>query len=270
MVQPWFDVDVVESASATPVADLTVATGRALASPLGSAGLADLAAEAIRRGPAARAIIGVTDLTRASPDAVLVPPLLDELNRGGIPDERITVIVAIGLHRATTEAEKREKLGGAVDRVRVVDSDGRDPAKWADLGTIEPYGVPGFTQKLIKEAELVVAPGIVEPHQYAGYSGGPKTVASGCAGEPTITATHGMRILEEPRVGRPTSVLPRSRWSGRAALSSSRRASKKERARGAGSSAFSRLSSVPRRRPPSSKKRASIAPAVSSARSWSR
>ncbi|TMG53945.1 MAG: nickel-dependent lactate racemase [Chloroflexi bacterium] len=200
MVQPWFDVDVVESASATPVADLTVATGRALASPLGSAGLADLAAEAIRRGPAARAIIGVTDLTRASPDAVLVPPLLDELNRGGIPDERITVIVAIGLHRATTEAEKREKLGGAVDRVRVVDSDGRDPAKWADLGAIEPYGVPGFTQKLIKEAELVVATGIVEPHQYAGYSGGPKTVAIGCAGEPTITATHGMRFLEDPGV----------------------------------------------------------------------
>src|SRR5437870_6813134 len=200
MVQPWFDVDVVESASATPVADLTVATGRALASPLGSAGLADLAAEAIRRGPAARAIIGVTDLTRASPDAVLVPPLLDELNRGGIPDGRITVIVAIGLHRPTTESEKREKLGSVADRVRVVDSNGRDPAMWADLGTIPPYGVPGSTQKLIKEADLVVATGIVEPHQYAGYSGGRKTVAIGCAGEPVITATHGMRFLEDPGV----------------------------------------------------------------------
>src|SRR5205807_7481949 len=150
MVQPWFDVDVVESASATPVADLTVATGRALASPLGSAGLADLAAEAIRRGPAARAIIGVTDLTRASPDAVLVPPLLDELNRGGIPDERITVIVAIGLHRTTTDEDKRAKLGTVTERVQVVDSDGRDPTKWVDLGPIPPYGVPGSTQRLIK------------------------------------------------------------------------------------------------------------------------
>src|SRR5207253_3975458 len=118
----------------------------------------------------------------------------------GIPDARITVIVAIGLHRATTDAEKREKLGSVVDRVRVVDSNGHDPAMWADLGTIPPYDVPGFTQKLVKEADLVVATGIVEPHQYAGYSGGRKTVAIGCAGEPVITATHGLRFLEDPGV----------------------------------------------------------------------
>ena len=113
---------------------------------------------------------------------------------------QITVIVAIGLHRATTDAEKRDKLGPVVDRVHVVDSNGRDPAMWADLGTIPPYDVPGFTQKLVKEADLVVATGIVEPHQYAGYSGGRKTVAIGCCGEPVITATHGMRFLEDPGV----------------------------------------------------------------------
>ena len=129
-----------------------------------------------------------------------MPPLLDELNAGGIADAEITVMVAVGLHRATTDAEKREKLGTVVDRVRVVDSDGRDPAKWADLGTIPPYDVPGFTQQLVKDADLVVATGIVEPHQYAGYSGGRKTVAIGCCGEPVITATHGMRFLEDPGV----------------------------------------------------------------------
>src|SRR5207249_9893972 len=134
------------------------------------------------------------------PDAFLIPPILDELNAGGIADAQITVIVAIGRHRATTDAEKRKKLGSVVDRVRVVDSDGRDPAMCANLGTIPPYGVPGFTQKLVKDADLVVATGIVEPHQYAGYSGGRKTVAIGCAGEPVITATHGMRFLEDPGV----------------------------------------------------------------------
>jgi nickel-dependent lactate racemase len=200
MLQPWFDLDLIESATAPPVDDLSAETRRAVASPLASAGLADLAAAATRRVPAPRAIIAVTDLTRASPDATLVPPLLDELNRGGIPDERITVIVAIGLHRATTEGEKRDKLGSVLDRVRVIDSEGRDSTKWADLGVVPPYGVPGFTQKVVKEADLVVATGIVEPHQYAGYSGGPKTVAIGCAGEPTITATHGMRFLEDPGV----------------------------------------------------------------------
>ncbi len=200
MVQPWFDVDVVESRHMPPVPDPAAAAADALARPHGSARLRELARDAVRANAAARAVIAVTDLTRGSPDAVLVPPLLDELHAGGIPGERTTVIVAVGLHRATTDAEKREKLGGVVDRVRVIDSDGNDPAKWAALGPIPPYGVPGFTQKLVKDADLVVATGIVEPHQYAGWSGGRKTVAIGCCGEPVITATHGMRFLEDPGV----------------------------------------------------------------------
>jgi nickel-dependent lactate racemase len=200
MLQPWFDVDVVRSGTATPIADLRAATLEALRRPHGSPSLAQLAREAVAARSGATAVIAVTDLTRASPDDVLVPPLLDELNAGGIADERITVIVAIGLHRATTEVEKREKLGAVVDRVRVVDSNGRDPTQWADLGPIPPYGVPGSTQKIVKDADLVIATGIVEPHQYAGYSGGRKTVAIGCCGEPVITATHGMRFLEDPGV----------------------------------------------------------------------
>lgn len=203
MVQPWFDLDVLGSAPAEPV-DVGAAVGDALRAPLGGRTLRELAADACAKRSGATAVIAVTDLTRASPDDVLVPPLLAELNAGGIPDERITVIVAVGLHRATTEGEKRQKLGAVVDRVRVVDSDGRDPAQWADLGTIPPYDVPGITQRVVKDADLVVATGIVEPHQYAGYSGGRKTVAIGCCGEPVITATHGMRFLEDPgvRLGR--------------------------------------------------------------------
>src|SRR5712692_4685220 len=201
MVQPWFDLDVVESGTAEPVGDLVAAAREAVRKPHGSPPLSQLARDAVSRRRDATAVIAVTDLTRGCPDDALVPPLLDELSAGGISDARITVIVAVGLHRATTEAEKREKLGaGVIARVTVVGSDGRDPAKWADLVSIPPYGVPGFTQKLIKDADLVVATGIVEPHQYAGYSGGRKTVAIGCAGEPVITATHGMRFLEDPGV----------------------------------------------------------------------
>ncbi len=200
MLQPWFDVDVVESGTASPVTDLPAAALAALRRPRGSPPLSQLAREAMATRTGATAVIAVTDLTRACPDDVLVPPLVDELNAGGIPDERITVIVAVGLHRATTETEKREKLGPVVDRVRVVDSDGRDPAMLVDLGPIPPYGVPGSTQRIVKDADVVIATGIVEPHQYAGYSGGRKTVAIGCCGEPVITATHGMRFLEDPGV----------------------------------------------------------------------
>jgi lactate racemase len=202
MLQPHFELDIVESGTAKPVDDLAAETRERVAAPLASPRLRDLAGDAVRKAAPRRAhaVIAVTDLTRASPDAVLVPPLLDELNAGGIRDDQITVIVAIGLHRATTDADRHAKLGAVVDRVRIVDSDGRDPAKWAELGPIPPYDVPGVTQKIVKDADLVVATGIVEPHQYAGYSGGRKTVAIGCAGEPTINATHGMRFLEDPGV----------------------------------------------------------------------
>ena len=207
MVQPWFDVDIVASAPADPLPDLDAAVRASLSAPLGSVPLRALAADACTRAGSRRprVVIAVTDLTRACPDDALVPPLLDELNAGGVADADITIIVAVGLHRATTDAEKREKLGAAiVGRVTVVDSDGNDPAKWADLGAIPPYDVPGFTQRIVKDADLVLATGIVEPHQYAGYSGGRKTVAIGCCGEPVITATHGMRFLEDPgvRLGR--------------------------------------------------------------------
>ena len=202
MLQPWFDVDVVESGTMASIADVDRGAREALARPRGSKPLRELAREAVARAGSrpATAVIAVTDLTRACPDDALVPPLLAELNAGGIPDAQITVIVAVGLHRATTVDEKREKLGPVVDRVAVVDSDGRDPAKWADLGPIPPYGVPGSTQTIVKDADLVVATGIVEPHQFAGWSGGRKTVAIGCAGEPVITATHGMKFLEDPGV----------------------------------------------------------------------
>ena len=212
LLQPWFDLDVVQSGTRPPIDDLSAAVRDALAHPLPApsavrralknvwalSALADDANDA--RGGKATAVVVVTDLTRACPDGILVPPILDELNRGGIGDERITVVIAVGLHRATTDAEKREKLGAVVDRVRVIDSDGRDPSAVVDLGPIPPYGVPGSTQRLVKDADIVVATGIVEPHQYAGWSGGRKTVAIGCAGEALITATHGMRFIEDANV----------------------------------------------------------------------
>jgi nickel-dependent lactate racemase len=202
MLQPWFDIDVVESASMDPIRDVAAGARDAVARPRGSVALRDLARDAAAHAGTrpARVVIAVTDLTRSCPDDALVPALLAELNAGGISDAQITVMVAVGLHRATTPEEKREKLGAVVDRVRVVDSEGRDHAKWVDLGPIPPYGVPGTTQTVVKEADLVVATGIVEPHQYAGWSGGRKTVAIGCAGEATITATHGMRFLEDAGV----------------------------------------------------------------------
>ena len=199
----WAQVDVLESGRAAPVADVPGVTRAALRAPLATAPLRELAADAIRRaaGHRPRVIIAVTDVTRASPDHLLVPPMLEELRAGGLRDEDIAICVAIGLHRPSTETEKREKLGAeTVRRHEVFDSDGKDPAKWADLGVVPPFGVHGYVQQRIADADLVLATGVVEPHQYAGWSGGRKTVAIGCCGEPVIEATHGLRFILDPGV----------------------------------------------------------------------
>src|SRR5258706_16047327 len=120
MLKPWFDIDVVESGTRPPIDDLPAAVRRAMQEPRRSPSrarrllrnfwhLGDLASDAnnIRHG-AATAVVVVTDLTRACPDDVLVPPILDDLNADGISDERITVVIPDGLHLATTVAEKRQ------------------------------------------------------------------------------------------------------------------------------------------------------------------
>ena len=96
--------------------DLAAATHSALAQPLQSKRLSELATSD------ARACIVFTDATRACPDRILVPAILRELETAGMRDENITLLCATGLHRASTRAEKIAKLGPAVvDRYRVID-----------------------------------------------------------------------------------------------------------------------------------------------------
>jgi nickel-dependent lactate racemase len=145
-----------------------------------------------------------TDVTRASPDALLVPPVLAELEAAGVRDEDITLLCGIGLHRPSTHEEKVAKLGqAAVDRYRVIDNEPLNPAALVDLGTTES-GIPLSVHRAAYEADLLIATGIVEPHQYAGYSGGRKTLAVGAAGEAMIAYTHGPQMADHPgtRLGR--------------------------------------------------------------------
>jgi nickel-dependent lactate racemase len=101
------------------------------------------------------------------------------------------------MHRPSTREEKVAKLGeGVVERYRVIDNEPQDPASLVDLGVVN--GIPLSVHKAAYEADLLVATGIVEPHQYAGYSGGRKTVAVGAAGEPLIAYSHGPAFVDDP------------------------------------------------------------------------
>lgn len=183
---------VARSRHVETLADPVSAANDAVASPIGSSRLRDLA-----RGKRT-ACIAVTDATRNCPDQLLVPPMLRELEAAGVPDEGITILVAVGTHRASTEVEKRAKLGDAiVDRYRVIDHDAADPGNLVKVAD-GPGGVPFLLNKTAVESEILLATGRVEPHQYAGFSGGGKTIAIGCASDAIIAYTHGPAMLDLP------------------------------------------------------------------------
>jgi nickel-dependent lactate racemase len=126
------------------------------------------------------------------------------LKAGGVRDEDITLLCGIGMHRPSTHEEKVAKLGaGIVARYRVIDNEPQNPAALVDLG-ITDGGVPVSVHRSAMEADVVIATGIVEPHQYGGYSGGRKTLAVGAAGEALIAHTHGPAFVDHPgtRLGR--------------------------------------------------------------------
>jgi nickel-dependent lactate racemase len=126
------------------------------------------------------------------------------LRAAGVSDSAISLLCAVGLHRASTQSEKRAKLGGSiVDRFRVIDHNARDKRNLVQVDYAED-GTPFLVNKLAYDADLLIATGVVEPHQYAGYSGGAKTVTIGCGGEETVATTHGPSMLGRPgvRLGR--------------------------------------------------------------------
>jgi nickel-dependent lactate racemase len=180
------------SQSMEPLADLEEAIAEALANPVNSPPLRKIAK------PGHTVCIVFTDITRESPDYLLVPALLAELETAGVRGQDITLLCGIGMHRPSTHKEKVVKLGQAlVDRYRIVDHEPLHRAGLKDLGSTES-GIPLAVNKIACEADLLIATGIVEPHQYAGYSGGRKTAAIGAGGERMIGYTHGPQMVDHP------------------------------------------------------------------------
>jgi lactate racemase len=181
-----------------PIENNKAAVAEALAHPVGAPPLRDIAC------PGNRVCVVFTDITRSCPDDLLVQPILAELKAAGVHDEDITLLCGIGMHRASTREEKIAKLGAEiVAHYRVIDNEPQNPAALVDLGKTAG-GVPVSVHRSVVESDLVIATGIVEPHQYGGYSGGRKTLAVGAAGEELIAYSHGPAFVDHPgtRLGR--------------------------------------------------------------------
>lgn len=183
---------VLTLAPAPPLADPPQAIRKALDHPLHALPLTHSA-----QGKKSACIV-VCDLTRPVPNAVLLPPLLEQLARAGIGDNAVTVLIATGTHRPNTPEEIVQLLGvDLAHRLRVVNHDCADKEAHRSFGTT-PRGVPVFLDRAYTDADVRITVGLIEPHFMAGYSGGRKLVMPGIAALETIQAWHSPRFLEHP------------------------------------------------------------------------
>jgi nickel-dependent lactate racemase len=147
--------------------------------------------------PGASVAISVCDATRPQPRKPMLAALARTLDGLARPED-VVVIIATGTHARSTEAQRREMLGEEVLRHwRVVDHDSRDRASLRDMGVID--GVPVGLDREWVEADIRITTGFVEPHFFAGFSGGPKMVAPGLAGLETVLELHSPARIADPR-----------------------------------------------------------------------
>ncbi len=186
-------VTIIEPASRSALADPHGALVAALRAPIGRRPLR----ESVRAGQ--RVAISVCDVTRAQPRREMLEAMFDELPQ--VSPEDVTILIATGTHRANTPAEIERMLGPAIAaRYRIVNHDSRDPATLVGVGTTST-GVPVRMNRVWMDADVRITTGFVEPHFFAGFSGGPKMVAPGLAGLETVLVLHDAR-----RIGSPTAT----------------------------------------------------------------
>lgn len=189
------EVTLVGGRPVEPLPDLEGAIREAVSNPIGSPRLAGM----VKRGQ--KVAIIATDITRMFHEDIILDVLLEELTGCGIPYGDITLVVATGTHRPNSEEEFIAMYGSkVVSRVKVVNHDPWKKEGLVDLGKSKT-GIPLVVNRLVAQADVRISTGVIEPHLFAGYSGGVKSVAVGVAGEETIGATHNYEMMKKTRLG---------------------------------------------------------------------
>lgn len=187
------DATVLTPARTPALLDPLAAVRAAVAAPLAGQPL-----DRIARG-AKRACVVVSDVTRPVPNAAILPPVLDALAEAGIGQENVTILVGTGLHRASRPDERERILGREIAAAyRVIDHDARDASSHEFL-LRTARGVDVHMNRAYVDTDVRVLTGFVEPHLFAGYSGGGKAVMPGIAGATAIMANHDARMIGHPR-----------------------------------------------------------------------
>ena len=165
----------------------------ALRNPIGTPPLSELA-----QGKGSACIV-ICDITRPVPNRLILPPILQTLEEAGIPRQKITILIATGLHRPNEGDELVELVGPEIARDYVcVNHHGKVQDEHQYLGE-SANGVPIWIDHRYMDAELKITTGLIEPHLMAGYSGGRKLICPGIAGLETVRVWHGPRFLDHPK-----------------------------------------------------------------------
>jgi nickel-dependent lactate racemase len=185
--------DVVAARFVPGLPNEAAAIRAALRQPIGAAPLVT------KVKPGDKVVIAHSDITRATPNDRILPVLLAELAEAGVARQDITLLNALGTHRQQTEAELRMMLGDAiVDNYRCLQHDAYDEANLVSLGQT-PFGYPVRINRYFMEADVRILTGFIEPHFFAGFSGGPKGVLPALAGAESVLTNHGRDMIAHPQ-----------------------------------------------------------------------
>ena len=186
---------VIQPTHAAALADEKAAVRAALDSPIGARPLRELV------HAKTRVCITFTDITRATPNERLIPWLLEYLeNDAGVARDHILLLNQLGTHRPNTRAELEEMLTPAVVRdYRVRNHEPENPQALTRVGLMRDGRTPALIHTLALEADLRIVTGFIEPHFFAGFSGGPKGIIPGVAGLESVLASHNAVNIGDPR-----------------------------------------------------------------------
>jgi lactate racemase len=183
--------ELIEHRGAPQIEDESAAVLDALEHPTGTPPLYRIVK------PGERVAVIVNDITRLTRTGLLLPPIIETLNRAGIPDSDIFIVFALGIHREQTESERRSIIGDELfGRIRNFDHICTDENNLVTAGTTR-FGNTIQINRQVMEADRIILTGEIMYHLIAGYSGGRKSLVPGVAGWRTTTFNH--QMIFDPR-----------------------------------------------------------------------
>ncbi|MFO7765356.1 MAG: nickel-dependent lactate racemase [Pelovirga sp.] len=184
---------ILHPAAAAPLSDAAAAVTASLDNPVDLSSLMEIA-----RGKK-DAIIVISDITRPVPNRLLLPIIIGRLEKAGLPSDCITILIATGIHRPNEGAELEQLVGAdIVANYRIINHLSKKDEDMVLVGHIG-NGVPAYVNRHYVNADLKILTGFIEPHMWAGFSGGRKSILPGISSVKTLEFMHGPEMVAHPQ-----------------------------------------------------------------------